>query len=32
MKRWWIGCCLGLLLCTMGVGHADERWRGDERR
>jgi hypothetical protein len=27
MKRWWIGCCLGLLLCTLGAGQADERRR-----
>jgi hypothetical protein len=32
MKRWWIGCCLGLLLCTLGVSHADERGRDGERR
>jgi hypothetical protein len=32
MTRWWIGCCLGLLLCTLGVGHADERGRDGEQR
>jgi hypothetical protein len=32
MRRWWIGCCLGVLLGTLGVGHADERWQRDERR
>ena len=31
MKHWWIGCCLGLLLCTLGVGHAHEHWRDRER-
>jgi hypothetical protein len=31
MRRWWIGCCLGLLLCTLGVGDADERWRRYKR-
>jgi hypothetical protein len=23
--RWWIGVCLGLLLCTATVGYADDR-------
>jgi hypothetical protein len=32
MRRWWIGCCLGLLLCAVAVGHADEPWREGERR
>jgi hypothetical protein len=27
MKRWWIGCCLGVLLCAVSIGHADERRR-----
>ena len=32
MKRWWIGCCLGVLLCTLSVGHVDARGRDGERR
>jgi hypothetical protein len=31
MRRWWIGCCLGMLLCVLGVGHADDRWRDRDR-
>ena len=23
--RWWIGVCLGLLVCTASLGNADER-------
>ena len=32
MRRWWIGSCLGVLLCALSVGHADERWHSHERR
>ena len=32
MKRWWVGCCLGMLLCALSVGHADERGRDREQR
>jgi hypothetical protein len=32
MRRWWIGGCLGVLLCIVAMGHADERWRDDDRR
>jgi hypothetical protein len=27
MKSWWIGCCLGLLLCSLNISYADERRR-----
>jgi hypothetical protein len=27
MQRWWIACSLGVLLCTLGVGDAEDRWR-----
>jgi hypothetical protein len=30
MKRWWIGCGLGALLCALRVSNADERWRQRE--
>jgi hypothetical protein len=30
MRRWWVGCSLGVLLCTLGVSHADDRWRQSE--
>jgi hypothetical protein len=23
--RWWIGLCLGLLLCTVSLGYPDDR-------
>jgi hypothetical protein len=23
--RWWMGWCLGLLLCTVSLGYADDR-------
>jgi hypothetical protein len=32
MRHWWIGCCLGLLLCAIGVSYADERRRDGDRR
>ena len=25
MKRWWIGLCLALVLCTASLGSADDR-------
>ena len=30
MKRWWVACSLGLLLCTLGASYADERRRQSE--
>ncbi len=27
MRRWWIGCCLGMLLCSLSVSYAGERRR-----
>jgi hypothetical protein len=32
MRRWLISCLLALILIALGDAHADERWRGDERR
>jgi hypothetical protein len=23
--RWWLGCCLGLLLCTASLGYTEDR-------
>jgi hypothetical protein len=31
MKRRWMGLCLGVLLCTVSIGYADER-RGSPSR
>jgi hypothetical protein len=27
MRRWWVGLCLALLLCTLSVGATDDRRR-----
>jgi hypothetical protein len=33
MTRYWVwGLCVVLLLITVGAAHAEERWRGGERR
>jgi len=32
MRRWWVGCCLGVLLCSLTLGYADERRRDGDLR